>query len=75
MDRRAFLAALAAGAVVTAEGLWIPGQKLISIPMAASGNVLWTADEFYREMLHIMHCQIYFNHTSQGLHLRDPMRA
>jgi hypothetical protein len=32
MDRRKFLAAMAAGAVVTAEGLWIPGQKLISIP-------------------------------------------
>ncbi len=32
MDRRAFLAAIAAGAVVTAEGLWLPGQKLISIP-------------------------------------------
>jgi hypothetical protein len=32
MDRRKFLAAMAAGAVVTAEGLWVPGQKLISIP-------------------------------------------
>jgi hypothetical protein len=32
MDRRAFLAAMAAGAIVTAEGLWIPGKKLISIP-------------------------------------------
>ncbi len=26
------MAMLAAGAVVTAEGLWMPGQKLISIP-------------------------------------------
>ncbi len=32
MDRRSFLSAIAAGAVVTASGLWIPGQKLISIP-------------------------------------------
>jgi hypothetical protein len=32
MDRRKFLAAMAAGAIVTAEGLWMPGQKLISIP-------------------------------------------
>lgn len=32
MNRRAFLAALSAGAVITASGLWIPGQKLISIP-------------------------------------------
>ena len=32
MDRRTFLAAMAAGAIVTAEGLWVPGQKLISIP-------------------------------------------
>ena len=32
MDRREFLAAISAGAVVTAGGLWLPGQKLISIP-------------------------------------------
>ena len=33
VDRRQFLiGALAAGAVMTAEGLWVPGQKLISIP-------------------------------------------
>ena len=48
MDRRAFLAALAAGAIVTAEGLWVPGQKLISIP---SGNRLSTIDWITREML------------------------
>ena len=35
MDRRAFLYALAAGVVVTATGLWLPGQKLISIPKLA----------------------------------------
>ena len=32
MNRRQFMAMLAAGAVVTAEGLWMPGEKLISIP-------------------------------------------
>ena len=32
MNRRKFLAFLAAGGVVTATGLWMPGQKLISIP-------------------------------------------
>ena len=32
MNRRRFLAALAAGIVVTAEGLWVPGAKLISTP-------------------------------------------
>lgn len=32
MHRRHFLAALASGAVMTAEGLWVPGKKLISIP-------------------------------------------
>ncbi len=26
------MAAFAAGAIITASGLWIPGQKLISIP-------------------------------------------
>ena len=37
MNRRKFLAAMAAGAIVTAEGLWIPGQKLISIPKVGDG--------------------------------------
>jgi hypothetical protein len=32
MNRREMLAFLAAGGVVTASGLWWPGQKLISIP-------------------------------------------
>ncbi len=32
VNRREFLAALAAGYVVTAEGLWLPGKKVISIP-------------------------------------------
>jgi hypothetical protein len=47
MNRRKFLAAMAAGAVVTAEGLWIPGQKLISIPRPPKffvGDVLSTND-------------------------------
>ena len=35
MNRRKFLAAMAAGAILTAEGLWIPGAKLISIPKPA----------------------------------------
>lgn len=32
MNRRELICALGAGAIITAEGLWIPGQKLISIP-------------------------------------------
>lgn len=36
MNRRQLLVALAAGAVITAEGLWVPGKNLISIP---SGKV------------------------------------
>jgi hypothetical protein len=49
MNRRKFLTAMAAGAIITAEGLWIPGQKLISIPSGRvfSDKVLfiesWTA--------------------------------
>jgi len=31
-SRREFLAMMAAGMVMTAEGIWMPGQKLISIP-------------------------------------------
>jgi hypothetical protein len=43
MNRRKFLAAMAAGAVVTAEGLWIPGQKLISIPKSLNFDydIVW----------------------------------
>ena len=32
MNRRELLKALAAGGVITAAGLWMPGSKLISIP-------------------------------------------
>ncbi len=32
MNRREFVAMLMAGAVVTAAGIWMPGDKLISIP-------------------------------------------
>ena len=54
MDRRAFLAALAAGAVVTAGGLWIPGQKLISIPNVATPWGGYIADLRYFEELYVM---------------------
>ncbi len=37
MNRRKFLAFLAAGGVVTASGMWLPGQKLISIPKDLGG--------------------------------------
>ena len=40
MNRRQFIAAIAAGGVVTAEGLWMPGRKLISIPKPATGGML-----------------------------------
>jgi hypothetical protein len=39
MNRRELLCALAAGGVMTAAGLWMPGQKLISIPKTS-----WEAD-------------------------------
>jgi hypothetical protein len=32
MNRRELLKAIAAGGVITAAGLWMPGSKLISIP-------------------------------------------
>ena len=32
MNRRKFMAMIAAGGVVTATGMWMPGSKLISIP-------------------------------------------
>ena len=57
MDRRHFLAALAAGAIVTAEGLWIPGQKLISIPHV--GNRLVTWDETASKILILLKDRMY----------------
>jgi hypothetical protein len=39
MNRRKFLAFLAAGGVVTATGLWLPGQKLISVPKKSAGII------------------------------------
>lgn len=32
MKRRDFFSILTAGAIMTAEGLWVPGKKIISIP-------------------------------------------
>lgn len=47
MNRRELLKAIAAGGVMTATGLWMPGEKVISIPSGASfkGNRLLTLDE------------------------------
>jgi hypothetical protein len=55
MNRRGFMAAIAAGAVVTAEGLWMPGSKLISIPKARPFPHGWIitqesiGDSYYQE--------------------------
>ena len=54
MDRRKFLAAMAAGAVVTAEGLWVPGQKLISIPSHATfteRDLEWAIEQLAKSIL------------------------
>lgn len=52
LSRRQFFAMLAAGWVVTAEGLWMPGTKLISIPKPSSlaamrASPLLFAEAFY----------------------------
>jgi len=48
ISRRQFIGAMAAGAIVTAEGLWVPGQKLISIPsrkiFIPEGRLAWVED-------------------------------
>lgn len=48
VSRRQFIAAMAAGMVMTAEGLWVPGQKLISIPsrkiFLPAGKLAWMED-------------------------------
>ena len=50
MDRRKFLSMLAAGAVVTAEGLWIPGRKSIFLPPRGGWS---SSDEIVKNLLGI----------------------
>ena len=48
MNRREFIAAMAAGMIVTDAGLWMPGQTLISIPskrfFIPKGTLAWLED-------------------------------
>ena len=62
MNRRELLKAPSMGAVVTASGLWFPGEKLISIPKIVTGNRLMTIDEITREML-LLYKQ-HFDHVT-----------
>jgi len=72
MSRRAFFAAMAAGAVVTAEGLWIPGQKLISIPskryFIPAGALAWFDDgvAFVRQKGGVIEVPSYFDLDIRG---------
>lgn len=45
LNRRQFLAALAAGGVVTAAGIWMPGEKTISIPKRRGGTPIMSPEE------------------------------
>jgi len=60
LSRRQFFAVLAAGGVVTASGLWMPGEKLISIFDVVSGNRLLTIDQITREALRILQAKVNF---------------
>ncbi len=48
-NRREFMAVLMAGGVVTVAGLWLPGEKLISIPshryFVPAGQLAWMEGE------------------------------
>ena len=59
MDRRKFLAAMAAGAVITAEGLWIPESKLISIPSKSDPYMEYLGYGWYR-------CNLNEEHQAHG---------
>ena len=45
MNRREFVAMLMAGGVITAAGVWMPGEKVISIPsrkfFVPTGTLAW----------------------------------
>ncbi len=51
MNRRKFMAGLMAGGVVIAGKLWIPGQKLISIPKGKTFTGIDFANEYGDESL------------------------
>jgi len=60
VNRRKFLAFLAAGGVVTATGLWLPGQKLISIPKKPLFiNELNKLNELNRRALRLLEEKMY----------------
>lgn len=72
MNRRQFMAMLAAGAVVTADGLWMPGRKLISIPSRVSiaGKTpldVWLSDG----PITVRSAVIYADRTSNGYDAPD----
>jgi len=54
MNRRELFQALAAGAIITAEGLWFPGTKLISIPVPSNPNSLITPEQMAKEMIELL---------------------
>ena len=67
MNRRNFLACLAAGGVVTATGMWMPGQKLISIPKRVVGNRLLTIDQIINEALKMLGPNLFHGPSIQSL--------
>jgi len=75
-SRREFLRCMAAGGIVTATGLWFPGEKLISIPKR-TGNTLVSIDMITREALRVLHEKLYFfgetsRQTAEWPRLDDP---
>ncbi len=55
LSRRDLFKALAAGAVMTAGGLWLPGQKLISIPEMVSLTLADKIDIFETGVFNSVH--------------------
>ena len=49
MNRRNFLKMLGAGAVVTSTGLWMPGEKVISIPSKKVMTGTLVTDQLYMD--------------------------
>lgn len=50
MNRREFMKRIAAGGVVTAAGIWMPGEKLISIPSGKIFGNEYSIDSYFRLM-------------------------
>lgn len=81
LNRREFMAAMLAGGVMTATGLWMPGEKLISIPskkiFVPAGRLAWVQDgvQCYWDRGVVVRISEYFDLVVCGAKLTQDLDA